>query len=472
MQAKKALQCRPRRRALLIQAIQASQVNPESTPNGERLSWLGIARDPTGSGKTAIRIGAGIAHDFFRQDMHANTSSVQPFRLTVVQQVVNLDDPWRTYPGGNPFPYSYNKNTPSAFAPYGSYLPIPSDMKTQRQYSWNLGIQRQMTPDLFISGTYIGTHVIHLWSQLELNPGQFLGLGPCTLNTATGPVSYPVCSTLGNVNQRRILNLANPSANLGYITQYDDGGTQGYNGMLLDFRWRRGSAFNVNANYTWSHCIGLPASNSTANPGGNYVHQAYQNNGPINRNLDVGDCPQDRRQIFNATMVARVPRFANDALRKIASDWLFSTIYQQRSGAPLTVIVGDDTALNGFLNTGGFPPQQRPNQVQANPYGDRSSLTNYLNAAAFAVPAPGTFGNVGQSTVVGPGYWDWSEAISRQFQIREGQRLEFRAEAFNVTNSLRRGNPGPRLNNPNFFGRITNSANGPRILQFALKYFF
>ena len=47
-----------------------------------------------------------------------------------------------------------------------------------------------------------------------------------------------------------------------------------------------------------------------------------------------------------------------------------------------------------------------------------------------------------------------------------------KAEAFNVTNSLRRGNPGVTLSNANTFGRILSSTNGPRIMQFAVKYFF
>jgi hypothetical protein len=452
---------------------------------------VGLAWDPKGDGRTAVRIGGGIAHDFVRQDIHANTSLVQPFRLQVLQQGISLDDPWKGYPGGNPFPYVYNKNTPPAFVPYGSYLPIPPDLNNTVQYSWNFGIQRQMTPELFVSGAYIGTHLIHLWAQRELNPPRFMGLGPCTLNSAGGPVSYPVCSTAANINQRRVLNLANPAANLGYITQYDDGGTQGYNGMLLDIRWRRGQNFNVNANYTWSHCIGLPTT-STLNPGQNYLHQADQNNGPDNRNLDVGDCYlADRRQIFNATAVARTPKFANTVLRYVASDWSFSTIYQQRSGQPLTVILGTDQALNGFGTTSpSVLNAQRPNQILANPYGDRHSLTNYLNPAAFAIPALGTYGNVGQSTIVGPGFWEWDEAISREFQVGEQKRLEFRAEAFNVTNSLRPGNPNVILTAPNTFGRIlcsaannnTNGAGGcsttaqafggPRIMQFALKYFF
>jgi hypothetical protein len=61
-------------------------------------------------------------------------------------------------------------------------------------------------------------------------------------------------------------------------------------------------------------------------------------------------------------------------------------------------------------------------------------------------------------------------ALSRSFQVREAQRVEFRAEAFNVTNSFIKNNPTVNLNSGNF-GQIT-SAKDPRIMQFALKYFF
>src|SRR6185437_2980181 len=70
---------------------------------------VGIAWDPVGDGKTAIRMGAGIAHDFIRQDLHLNTSSVSPFRLTIINAGINLDNPWANFPGGDPFPYNYNK---------------------------------------------------------------------------------------------------------------------------------------------------------------------------------------------------------------------------------------------------------------------------------------------------------------------------------------------------------------------------
>src|SRR5207237_4397239 len=120
------------------------------------------------------------------------------------------------------------------------------------------------------------------------------------------------------------------------------------------------------------------------------------------------------------------------------------------------------------------------------------SLSGYVNPAAFALPATGTYGNVGFNSIVGPSYWEWNEAVSREFRVRENQAIEIRAEAFNVTNSFRPGNPVTTLGNPNTFGKILCSAanastnnngsgcsagsgptsGGPRILQFALKYSF
>jgi hypothetical protein len=205
------------------------------------------------------------------------------------------------------------------------------------------------------------------------------------------------------------------------------------------------------------------------NLGDNYIHQAYQNNGPQDRHLDYGNSFTDRRHIFNFSAVARTPQFANAALRMIASNWSFSPIVSILSGAPLTVISGTDVALNGFIANAS---NQRPDQILASPYGNRSALVGYLNINAFAIPAPGTFGNLGRNNIAGPSYWDWSQSVSRQFKVRESQTVEVRAEAFNVTNSLRRGNPGVSLASPGTFGRVTSSVNGPRIMQFALKYTF
>ena len=115
---------------------------------------------------------------------------------------------------------------------------------------------------------------------------------------------------------------------------------------------------------------------------------------------------------------------------------------------------------------------QRAQQVLVDPYGDKSGrpLTNYLNPAAFTQPALGTLGNVGRNSVQGPSTWQLDMGVSRSFQLRESQRFEFRAEAFNLTNSFRAMDPANALNN-NLFGQL-RTARDPRILQFALKYVF
>ena len=114
------------------------------------------------------------------------------------------------------------------------------------------------------------------------------------------------------------------------MTQYDDGGTQGYNGLLLTSTVRLRSNVNLNANYTWSHCIGLPLINLW-NPGANYIHQGYgQNIAPADRNLDMGDCNFDRRQIANVTLVAQSPEVLEE-LRPNRGDGLDLCHHHRRS---------------------------------------------------------------------------------------------------------------------------------------------
>jgi len=429
---------------------------------------IGIAFDPSGSGKTVIRIGAGIGHDFMTANMMINNETAAPFRIITIVPGTNLDNPYGS--GKTPYPFNYDTKNP-VFPAFSSYLPVPPDLKTTVQYSWNFGLQRQISSNWFGSATYLGTHIAHLWNAVELNPGTVVpGVAPTT----------------ANLNSRRILNLTVPGTQLGNITQYDDGGTQGYSGLLLTTNWRLRDHLTVNANYTWSHCIGLPLI-TLLNPGANYIHQGFgQNAGPVNRNLDVGDCAQDRRQVANLTLVAQTPKFSNGAVRMVGSGWTLASTFVARSGAPLTVVTGTNPdPTTGF--GGNSPGTQRPNQILA----DTSSPTrgqacgpdlfcvSYLNPLAFAAPAAGTFGSLGQNSILGPGFWEWDAAISRQFSIHEAQKFEIRIEGFNITNSLRLGNPNLSSGTAATFGRITTDATPPsatsapsRVMQFALKYIF
>ncbi len=129
----------------------------------------------------------------------------------------------------------------------------------------------------------------------------------------------------------------------------------------------------------------------------------------------------------------------------------------------MTILTGLDRALTGEVGP------QRAKQVIGNPFADRNSLT-YLNIQAFQQPDLGTVGNMRPGNVVGPSQFTFDLSLTRTFQIRENQRFEFRGEAFNVTNSLRRQDPTSTVNS-NTFGQVRN-AYDPRIMQFALKYVF
>ena len=65
----------------------------------------------------------------------------------------------------------------------------------------------------------------------------------------------------------------------------------------------------------------------------------------------------------------------------------------------------------------------------------------WVNPAAYALPAVGAYGNTGVGSLRGPAFWQWDQAVSRQFRIGMTQQIELRVEAFNVTDSLRLGNP-------------------------------
>jgi hypothetical protein len=263
-------------------------------------------------------------------------------------------------------------------------------------------------------------------------------------------------------------------AKIGPMAEFDDGGTQKYNGMLLSLQRRVTNGLNVSGNYTWSHCQGNYVD---INQNGPPANETYSQ--PGNRNHDNGDCLSDRRHQFNTTVVAQTPDFSNRTLNVLVSHWTISGIYRKSSGAPVNVVTGGDQALSGTV-------LQRPNQIRENAYKDQSGgpRTQWLDPAAFTLPAAGTYGNVGWNSFVGPGTWSFDMSLSRSFNFRETQRFEIRAEAFNVTNSFRPagiagapslgggvGTGNSTALSSNTFGQI-NSSLDPRVLQFAIKYVF
>src|SRR5262249_27943865 len=122
------------------------------------------------------------------------------------------------------------------------------------------------------------------------------------------------------------------------------------------------------------------------------------------------------------------------------SDWTISGIVSARSGSPINIIAGVDRAYTGIGN-------QRVDQVLANPYGDRT-LNDWLNLAAFELPAPGTLGNFRRNSVRGPGFWTVDAALSRVVSLGASRRVALRVEAFNLFNTFNRGVPDVNFSSP------------------------
>jgi hypothetical protein len=279
--------------------------------------------------------------------------------------------------------------------------------------------------------------------------------------------------------------LPNGTPAFGYVDSFDSGATSSYNGLLLALQKRLSKGLLMNANYTWAHCIGdLSIGDSTGNAGQGLAI-------PNDRRYDRSGCQSneigglfsaDRRQIFNLTVVYQTPRIANPWANRLLSDWKLAGIYHFMSAYWLTPFLGQDVALNADGITGApGAGTQRPVQVLADPLCADPRPSCWINPAAFALPKPGTLSPLSRNTIPGPDFFQFDTAVSREFPIREVYRLEFRAEAFNVTNSFRAGLSLPSLNagssgvSTTFgtptFGQIT-SALDPRILQMALKFSF
>jgi hypothetical protein len=413
------------------------------------LPRVGLAWDPQGDGRTAVRAAYGIFT--YRKEMHSyvNFTIQSPFGNRVDLTNVRMSDPWGSYAGGNPFPLVLDKNVP--FPTYGSTVTHQWDSDAPYMQQWNLNIQRQITTDWLVTANYIGNNTIHYPIGVQLNPAVFMGLGPCTING----VNYSTCSTTANTNQRRVHYLKNPSPGQYYaqIGEMQNIGTANYHGLLLSSQKRMSNGVSVLANYTWSHCISDPWENSLGGP----------SILPGNRKAFHSNCSSgDTRHIFNLSAVLQMPRFSSPRLRWLASDWQLSPIIQTRSAQFFTVTQGVDTALSGISI-------QTPNLV-GNPYPSDQNVNRWIDRAAFQTPALGTYGNLGHFNMKGPGVFQFDVALSRTFAIGEGKTVQLRSEAFNILNHANFAPPASALNSA-AFGQIQR-AGEPRILQFALKFGF
>ena len=325
---------------------------------------VGVVWDPRGDGRQTLRTSYGRFYDMPHLQSFVALSQMAPWGNTIT--VTNLpngwDDPWAAYPGGNPIPIQVTSTM--QFPQAAAYTDLPDRPAGDEHDQWNVSYQRQLGANWMASINYLGNRTHHIWGADQMNPAVF------------GPGA-----TVANTNARRVLTLANQAQGAYYasIQQLDPTGTAEYNALLLSAQGRRAAGLTVQGNYTFSRCITDLANYEPGVAGAPYTI-------PGNKAADRGRCATSADHIANVTTVYEIPGISNGALHAVTTDWQVSGIFTARSGTSVTVTSGVDAALTG-------QPNQRVNQVLSDPYVPNRSFAQWLNPAAFQVPATGTVRN-------------------------------------------------------------------------------
>jgi len=423
---------------------------------------LGLAYDPSGKGQMTIRASWGLFRDYpdFYESQQVKISP--PYNFTIVTTApgggspAGFANPWVDYPGGSPFPNTLSKNT--TFPTNSGWVVIPPNLPAVYVNQWNLSVQRQISTSWLVTANYLGSEATHILSSVEANPAVYLPGASCGINGT----NFSPCSSVNNTTQRRFLTLLNPAQGkyYGSIVQENATGTMSYNGLFLTAQRRVASGLVVQANYTWSHCINTGTQQLIAIPIIAGIHSVPSRSGLRG---NCANLEQDRRHNFNLSTVYSTPKYSNQVLRVLATGWQISGIVRVLSGDYFSLAAGVDQALTGT-------DDQRPQQVASSPFAQNKNIRQWLNPAAFAQPALGTYGNMGPGTILGPGFFGIDMGLTRRFAIWERHALEVRGEAFNIMNHVNPRDPVSTLSSSTF-GQI-QAANDPRILQVALKYVF
>jgi hypothetical protein len=230
------------------------------------------------------------------------------------------------------------------------------------------------------------------------------------------------------------------------------------------------------ANYMYSHAINDASL-------GSGVEDDFPENVSC-RACERSSSDQDARHSGSAYLVYQLPFGAGrryvanpGLLRTILGGWQWDMVGTGRAGLPVNITV--DRASSALPD--GNNANQRPNYVSGAPLTPPAGSTPnlWINPAAFAVPAKGTWGNLGRNAFNGPALWQIDTALAKRVTVTERVSAQFRAECFNLLNRAQYGNPAADISAPASFGRITTLINTgptgggtPRQFQLALRLQF
>jgi hypothetical protein len=374
----------------------------------------------------------------------------------------------------------------------------------ERIYSYTFSVQQELPYKTVLTAAYVGSQGRNLFLRGLSNifrPGWTTILDGANVPADAGIVNRTNAAgqVIGvtTVRQFSILSGATVQNPFAEIDTKSSGGTDSYNSMQLTLTRRLSNGLTLNSQYSLAKSFGITS-------GSNESRTAAQPAGgtPKPGSLDTNSYAADRgyntfdiRHTFNVSAVYDLPFGAG---RKhnlgtignaILGNWQVGGISNIRSGIPIDVTVTrpdvvvqcvtasctinnsattTTTVSQGFTTSlpsvgsaqplpagfaavvnapGGGSSRQtrRPDLIPGvDPY--LGSDRNFLNPAAFAIPAPGTYGNLPRNAFKGPNFQQFDLILAKRFPIRENRNIEFRSEFFNILNRANFANPASTLN--------------------------
>jgi len=382
--------------------------------------------------KTVIRGGYGIS--YFPSNFGANSQLFRnPPYVSLYTVSTTILNPVNRVSDG--FPVAVPVNPAS---PVGSLTVDSLDLRPSYAHQFNLTVQREFA-GFVASAAYVASLVRHQTVDYAADIGY------------PGP---------GAIAPRRPYFAQFP--NVSGITLENSDAISNYHSLQLLLEHRFSHGLTAQATYTYAHSIDDgPPIGGGKNGAGPFPQLVN------NRALERASSDIDIRQRFVAMVDYELPfgRSLHGVAGFLIKGWIVNAALVAQTGPPFTV-----TNSAARANTGGG---DRPNRVANGtlPSGQRSPQ-QWFDKSAFIAQPLYMIGNSGRNILTAPPLRQLDFSLFKQFRLTERFMLEFRTEAFNLTNTPNFGIPQAALGASNF-GTISDTANAQaRQLQFALKLLF